>query len=106
MKFYLQKARNRMKQQAIKKRNEMEFFVGDLIYVKLQPYSQQSVFIRFCLKLSAKFFRPYEVIEKVGKVSYKLTLPTRAKVYPIFHVSQLKKQVGQPYVSPNFQPWM
>ena len=38
IKFYLQRVGNRMKQQDDKRRSDQEFFVGDLVHVKLQPY--------------------------------------------------------------------
>lgn len=43
LKFYLQRAQNRMKILVDKKRTEKEFQVGDFVYLKLQPYRQISV---------------------------------------------------------------
>ena len=40
---------------------------------------------------------PYEILQRVGKVAYELKLPNElASVHPVFHVSMLKKCIGDP----------
>jgi hypothetical protein len=59
----------RMKTQADNKRLEHEFSVGDMVYIKLQPYIQSSVMPRVNQKLSFKFFGPFQIMERIGKVT-------------------------------------
>lgn len=63
-----------MKAYADTNRTEREFVVGDWVYLKLQLYRQTTVALRKNLKLSAKFYGPYEVLEKLGHVAYRLAL--------------------------------
>ena len=59
IKDHLAKAQQRMKHFADQKRTERTFEVGDWVFLKLQPYRQQTVAIRKCLKLSARFYGPF-----------------------------------------------
>jgi hypothetical protein len=69
---HLARAQNRMKMQADKNRTERSFSVGAWVYIKLQPYIQTSVASHANQKLSFRFFGPYQIIEKIGSVAYKL----------------------------------
>ncbi|WMV37997.1 hypothetical protein MTR67_031382 [Solanum verrucosum] len=48
-------------------------------------------------KLSPRYVGLYKILKRVGKVAYELEVPTElAAVHPIFHISLLKKCVGDP----------
>ena len=84
-----------MKQQADQKRSEREFVVGHWVYLRLQPYKQASIKRGGKHKLSPKFYGPYKILRRVGEVAYVLELPKSSKIHNTFHVSSLKRVVGQ-----------
>ncbi|XP_070015013.1 uncharacterized protein [Nicotiana sylvestris] len=48
-------------------------------------------------KLSLRYIGPYKIIQRIGEVGYKLELPPEMSlVHPVFHVSMLRKVVGDP----------
>jgi len=86
---YLNKATKRMKKWADKKRRPLEFKEGDLVMVKLLP-QQFKTFRKVHKGLIRRYEGPFPVLKRVGKVSYKLQLPSKLKIHPVFHVSLLK----------------
>ncbi|KAL4388984.1 hypothetical protein GQ457_09G026490 [Hibiscus cannabinus] len=96
LKHNLLQAQLPTKNQADKHWRDVELAVGSWAFVKLQPYRQVSLRLRRQQKLSPRFFGPYQILQRVGAVAYKLKLPESARIHPVFHVSQLKPCRGQP----------
>ncbi|KAI3751218.1 hypothetical protein L2E82_22266 [Cichorium intybus] len=87
----LQTAQSRQKSYADKRRTDLEFQVGDFVLLKVSPWKG---IIRFRKrgKLGPRYIGPYKIIERVGKVAYRLELPEQlSRIHNTFHVSQLRK---------------
>ncbi|GJU23172.1 putative reverse transcriptase domain-containing protein [Tanacetum coccineum] len=77
-------------------RKPLEFSVGDYVLLKVSPWKGV---VRFGKKgkLVPRFVRPFEIVEKVGLVVYRLDLPKELNVvHDMFHVSNLKKCLADP----------
>jgi hypothetical protein len=95
----LLKAQDSMRAQANKHRREVEYNEGDMVYLKIQPYKLRKLAKRLNQKLSPRYYGPFEILQKIGNVAYKLKLPADTKVHPVFHASLLKKAI-----KPNTEP--
>lgn len=104
LKLSLERVQHIMKSQADKHRRDVEFEVDDMVFLKLRPYRQKSVVRRFYPKLAAKFYGSYRVLARIGKVAYRIQLPPGARVHDFFHVSVLKKALGNHEVVSEFPP--
>ena len=95
LKDHLQRAQNQQKVQANKHKVEHTFEVGDLVYLRLQPYRRDSIKRSGAEKLQPCFFGPYRINRKIGAMAYELELPPGSRIHNIFHVSCLKRAIGQ-----------
>jgi hypothetical protein len=74
--------------------------VGDMVYIKLQPFRHTAFGLHQNLKLTIKYYEPFMVMEKIKPAVYKIQLPASTNIHPLFHVSQLKQHLG-PKVVPQ-----
>ena len=78
------------------RRRPLEFEVGDHVFLKVMP--KRGV-VRFSKrgKLLPRFVGPFEILERVGTVAYRLALPpSMSSVHEVFHVSMLRKYTQIP----------
>lgn len=68
------------------------------------PYQLQSLAPHSYHKLQPRYCGPYEVLDKIWAMTYKLNLPEESKIHPMVHVSCLKKQLGSDVVVQSMLP--
>ncbi|KAD4385610.1 hypothetical protein E3N88_25779 [Mikania micrantha] len=84
-------ARDRQKSYADNRRKPLEFAIGDKVMLKVSPWKGV---VRFGKKgkLAPRYIGPFEILDRIGPVAYKLQLPQElGGVHDTFHVSNLKK---------------
>ncbi|KEH17491.1 Pol polyprotein/retrotransposon, putative [Medicago truncatula] len=86
-------SQSRQKSYHDKRRKDIEFQVGDHVFLRVNPVTGVGRALK-CRKLTPHFVGPFNVIEKVGDVAYRIALPpSLSNLHNVFHVSQLRKYV-------------
>ncbi|XP_070040947.1 uncharacterized protein [Nicotiana tomentosiformis] len=77
---------------------DLEFKEDDWLFLKISPMKGVMQFGKKG-NLSPRYVGPYIIIQRISQVAYKIELPVGMYVvHPVFHVSMLKKVVGDPSV--------
>ena len=92
----LKAAQDRQKSYADIRRHPLEFSVGNHVFLKVSPRKGISHF-GFKGKLSPRFIGPFEILERIGPVAYRLALPPMlSSIHNVFHISMLRKYEPDP----------
>ena len=92
----LKVANDRQKSYADMKRKDIRYEIREKVFLKVSHWKKVMRFGKKG-KLSPRFIGPYEVIEKVGPVAYRLALPPELeKIHSVFHVSMLRRYRSDP----------
>ncbi|XP_074296905.1 uncharacterized protein LOC141627565 [Silene latifolia] len=90
---------DRQKSYADVRRRPLELEVGDKVFLKVSPMKGLKRF-GVKVKLSTEYIRPYDVVNRIGVVAYKLDFsPSLGNVHDVFHVSQLRKYISDPRIA-------
>ncbi|XP_070012832.1 uncharacterized protein [Nicotiana sylvestris] len=87
-------AQSKQKSYADKRRRDLVFTIGDKVFLRVSPMKGVMRFGKRG-KLSPRFIGPYEILDRVGAVAYRLALPPELSfIHPVFHVSMLRKCIS------------
>ncbi|GJX13475.1 hypothetical protein Tco_0205233 [Tanacetum coccineum] len=99
----LKAARDRQKSYADNRRKPLEFEEGDRVLLKVLPW-KGAVRFRKKGKLALRYVGPFEILERIGPVAYRLKLPQElSNVHDTFHVSNLNKCLADASLYVSFE---
>jgi len=100
----LRAAQDRQKSYADVRRRPLAFDVGEHVFLKVSPLKGS---LRFGHKgkLTPRYIGPFEILQKLGPVAYRLALPPMLQgIHDVFHVSQLRRYIPDPEHVISYEP--
>lgn len=92
----LMTAQSRQKSYSDRRRRPLLFEVGDHVFLKVSPRKGLKKF-SLSGKLAPRYIGPFEILDRVGEVAYRLALPPQLSgVHNVFHVSMLRRYEPDP----------
>lgn len=86
---WMKEVQSRQKSYANKRRKDLEFSVGDRVFIKVSPMKGVVQFGKSG-KLAPRYVGPFQILERIGKLTYREDLSNSlANVRSVFYVSHL-----------------
>jgi hypothetical protein len=105
----LEQAQQYHRSQYDRRHREVDFLVGDLVWLRQLHHPLASMDNKGRNKLGPCFYGPFKVLEKIGELAYRIELPAGAQLHNVFHVGLFKPfkgtTSGHTTAAASNQPW-